>query len=238
MAARCRETLTSAATAFEGELEIARMLGGICREGRVYSVANNFRRLKDLGFETRADLARFFEFLPALVEVTAYDLDEIARLLNAVEPPLAGPSGYDVPALKRIARAWMDDMHEYCNVANSLSHLDPAQTGFMRRLRTFRQANAWLRHNFGPNDRFDYVSPIAGRTIFTSLRHAPDGRQVYAVCHMEGTPMEAVDPLDLLPGLGRDGWSVGLRTPGIAKSYAGGPVALHDSTGLLFERGG
>jgi hypothetical protein len=39
-------------------------------------------------------LARFLEFLPALVEVTDYDLDVIARLLNEVEPPLAGPEPF------------------------------------------------------------------------------------------------------------------------------------------------
>ncbi|NBC95701.1 MAG: hypothetical protein GVY27_05020, partial [Deinococcus-Thermus bacterium] len=38
-----------------------------------YSIPANFRRLKALGYETRADLARFLEFLPALVEVTDYD---------------------------------------------------------------------------------------------------------------------------------------------------------------------
>ena len=96
-----------------------------------YSVPGNFRRLKDLGYTTREELKRLFEFLPALVEVTDYDLDHIAKLLNGVEPPLAGPDHFSVDDLKRIARAWMDDMHEYCNVANSQSALNPVQTKFM-----------------------------------------------------------------------------------------------------------
>ncbi|MEL6774489.1 MAG: glucosylglycerol hydrolase, partial [Pseudomonadota bacterium] len=57
-----------------------------------YSVPGAFTRLKAMGFETRDDLARFLEFLPALVEVTDYDLDVIATLLNAVDPPLRGPT--------------------------------------------------------------------------------------------------------------------------------------------------
>ena len=69
-----------------------------------YSVPANFRRLKDLGYETREELARFMEFLPALVEVTEYDLDEIARLLSIAEPPLAGPE-FTVANVKAIARA-------------------------------------------------------------------------------------------------------------------------------------
>jgi glycosidase len=201
-----------------------------------YSVPQNFRRLKALGYETREDLARFFEFLPALVKVTEYDLLEIAKLLNAVEPRLAGPARFSVAALKEIARAWMDDMHEYCNVSNSVSHLMPAQTGFMLELRQFRRANPWLRRNLGPEDRFDYVRPIDGRTVFASLRHAPDGRQVYVVVHLEGGATADVDPLRLAWDLPGDGWGVALRTPNIGGDYHGGPIVLRDSTGVVFVR--
>ena len=202
-----------------------------------YSVPNNFRRLKEMGFETRSDLARFFEFLPALVDVTGYDLVEIAKLLNAVEPPLVGPERFTVAVLKQIARAWMDDMHEYCNVANSVSTLDPAQTAFMLELRNFRRENPWLRRNFGANDHFEYLQPIDGRTLFLSLRHGPDGRQIYAVTHMEGSATGEVDPLDSdVPGLAGGGWTLRLRTPPIGADYTGGPIVLRDSMGLLFER--
>ncbi|MBM9596395.1 hypothetical protein JM664_18110 [Rhodobacteraceae bacterium MCCB 386] len=202
-----------------------------------YSVPYNFRRLKEMGFETRADLARFFEVLPALVDVTGYDLLEIAKLLNAVEPPLVGPERFTVAVLKEVSRAWMDDMHEYCNVANSISHLDPAQTDFMLRVRNFRRANPWLRRNLGPADHFGYVQPIDGRTVFTSLRNAPDGRQIFVVTHMEGGATADVDPLELdVPGLGGGGWALTLRTPTIGADYQGGPIVLRDSMGLLYER--
>lgn len=202
-----------------------------------YSVPANFRRLKALGFETREELARFFEFLPALVEVTEYDLDEIAKLLNGVEPELAGPERFTPAVLKRIARAWMDDMHEYCNVANSLSALEPRQTDFMLALRNFRRANPWLRGNQGPEDHFDYIQPIDGRTVFTSLRHGPDGRQVYTITHMEGGETGEFDPLRLkIPGLQGFGWDVALRTPSIGADYVGGPIRLRDSMGLVYVR--
>ena len=201
-----------------------------------YSVPGSFRRVKALGFETRADLARFFEFLPALVEVTEYDLETIARLLNAVEPPLAGPERYSVDTLKQIARAWMDDMNEYCNVTHWTSLLDPVQTGFMRALRDFRAANTWLRRNLGPQDSFRYLEPIDGRTVFVAHRHAPDGRQVMAICHMEGRPTQELAPLDLLPdGRGSADWRLVLRSPGIGTDYTGGPIVLKDSMGLVFE---
>ncbi|MGB0498403.1 MAG: glucosylglycerol hydrolase [Rubricella sp.] len=202
-----------------------------------YSMPANFRRLKALGYETREDLVRFFEFLPALVEVTNYELDEIARLLNRAEPPLAGPQPFTVAGLKQIARAWMDDMHEYCNVSNALSGLDPAQADFALALRNLRRARPWLRDNFGPNDHFDYLQPIAGRTVFTSLRHGPDGEQVFAVLHMEGKPTEEIDPVTLpVPGIEGFGWELALRTPGIGGEYTGGPITLRDSMGLVFTR--
>lgn len=203
-----------------------------------YSRPGNFVRLKGMGFGTRDDLARFFEFLPALVEVTEYDLEEISRLLNQVEPPLAGPGSFSVRALKDIARAWMDDMHEYCNVAAAVSNLDRMQTDFMLRLRNFRRDNPWLRGNFGVRDHFDYMRPIGGRTVFTSLRHGPEGRQVYSITHMEGGETLEIDPLRLkIPGLEGAGWTCALRTPNIGPDYLSGPIVLRDSMGLVFTRG-
>jgi hypothetical protein len=201
-----------------------------------YSVPANFRRLKEMGFETREELARFLEFLPALVEVTEYDLEEIARLLNKAEPPLAGPE-FTVVTLKQIARAWMDDMHDYCNVSNSLPSLDHDQAAFCLAVRNFRRARPWLRDNYGPEDHFDYLKPIAGRTLFTSLRHGPYGEQVFALTHMEGKPTEEVDPLALpVPGLEGGGWELALRTPSIGEDYDGGPITLKDSMALVYTR--
>jgi hypothetical protein len=201
-----------------------------------YSVPSHFRRLKEMGFETREELARFMEFLPALVEVTEYDLDEIARLLNTSEPPLSGPE-FSVATLKEIARAWMDDMHDYCKISNSLPSLDAEQAGYCLSLRNFRRARPWLRDNYGPKDHFDYLKPIAGRTVFTALRHGPEGEQVYTVAHMEGKPTEEIDPLTLpVPGIEGSGWQVALRTPSIGSDYLGGPITLKDSMAIVYTR--
>jgi hypothetical protein len=202
-----------------------------------YSIPGNFVRLKELGYETRDDLLRFFEFLPALVEVTDYDLEEISSLLNAVQPDLAGPRPFSPQSLKEIARAWMDDMHEYCNVSHSLSSLDTEQVSFSRALREFRRARPWLRRNLAADDHFDYLRPIEGRTVFTSLRNGPDGEQVFTITHMEGGASEETDPLALpIRGLEGNGWCVALRTPSIGSDYLGGPLTLHDSMGLVFTR--
>jgi hypothetical protein len=200
-----------------------------------YSRPGNFERLKGLGYATREELARLLEVLPALVEVTEYDLPDIARLLNAVEPPLSGPGSFSVAVLKEIARAWMDDMHEYCNVAHALPLLDPGHVRFMRALREFRASNPWLRDTLRPNDHFDYLKPVAGRTIFVALRHGPGGRRVFTITHMEGGETDEFDPMGLpLPGLGASGWHLALRTPPIGDDYLGGPLVLRDSMGLVY----
>jgi len=203
-----------------------------------YSQPAYFRRLKEIGFETRAELARFMEFLPALVEVTGYDLDVIAALLSQVDPPLAGPRPVTVADLRAIARAWMDDMHDFCNVISYLEHLGEAQTGFMLDLRRFRAAHPWLRRNLAPGDHFDYLAPTDGTVAFRTLRTGPDGTQIFALIHMEGQPLPERDPLafDDLPGLGGGGWSLRLATPPIGADYRGGPLTLRDSMGVVFTR--
>ncbi|MHA7874579.1 glucosylglycerol hydrolase [Roseivivax sp.] len=203
-----------------------------------YSIPGNFTRLKELGFETRADLARFLTFLPALVEVTDYDLEDIARLLNTTEPRLAGPH-YTVDSLKAVARAWMDDMQEYCNITHSLGALDPVQCDFAHALREFRAARPWLRENYSGKDHFSYLQPIEGRTVFTALRHGPDGEQVYTVIHMEGKETPDLDPLRLpVPGIEGFGWELALQSPGIGDDYISGPIILKDSMALVFTRQG
>ncbi len=202
-----------------------------------YSVPSHFRRLKELGFETRAELVRFMEFLPALVEVTDYDLEVIAKLLDQVDPPLAGPRPFGVETLKRIARAWMDDMHDYCNVSAYEPMLSAGQTEFNRALREFRRERPWLRGNLGPHDHFDYRQPVEGTVLFAALRNGPFGEQVFMLAHMEGGSVEDLDPLDLaIEGLQGEGWQVALRTPPIGSDYLGGPLSLHDSMGVLFTR--
>ncbi|ETX28785.1 glucosylglycerol hydrolase [Roseivivax isoporae] len=202
-----------------------------------YSIPANFTRLKSLGFETRADLARFCTFLPALVDVTEYDLEDIARLLNATDPKLAGPERYTVANLKEVARAWMDDMHDYCNIGHSLGSLDPVQSAYTLALREFRAARPWLRNNYGPKDHFGYIEPLNGRTVFTALRHGPDGEQVYCVIHMEGKETGDLDPLRLkVPGIDGFGWECVLRSPGIGEDYLSGPIVLRDSMALVFTR--
>jgi len=202
-----------------------------------YDKAGNFRRLKGMGFETLDSLRRFMKLLPGLVEVTDYDIDAMAKLMNAVEPPLEGPGPIDVPTLKTVARAWMEDMHEFCNVSHYADLLNPRQTAFDLAARRFRLARPWLRGNLGPADWFDYLRPVEGHVVFAGLRRAPDGSEaVFLIANMEGKPV-TLDPARLdRPGVSAGGWHVALRTPPIGSDYLGGEITLNDSMGVVFTR--
>jgi hypothetical protein len=55
---------------------------------------------------------------------------------------------------------------------------------------------------------------------------------------MEGVATASFDPLRLnIPQLAGGGWKLLLRTPSIGSEYTGGELVLHDSMGLLYERG-
>jgi hypothetical protein len=131
----------------------------------------------------------------------------------------------------------MDDMHDYCNVSGALSTLDADHVQYCLDVRDFRRARPWLGQNYGPRDRFDYLQPLEGRTVFTALRHGPDGEQVFAVMHMEGKPTGDIEPLSLpVEGIEGTGWRLALRTPSIGPDYTGGPIVMKDSMALVYTR--
>jgi hypothetical protein len=79
-------------------------------------------------------------------------------------------------------------------------------------------------------DHFVDLSSVRGR--------APEGKQVYSVCHMEEEPTDALDPLTVpVPGIEGTGWRLALRTPSIDPDYGGGPITLRDFMAMVYVRG-
>ncbi len=201
-----------------------------------YDLPANFKRLKALGFHDLEDLRRFMRLLPALVEATDYDMAAIATLLRACDPPLEGPSPIDVDAIKTVARAWMDDMHDYCNVQRYTERLSPALITFDHQLRRFRTDRPWLRRNYRDGDWLTYQDPVDGNTLLRSLRTSPDRTEhIYTIVNLEGAALD-LDPTDH-PNLPNVDWHVALRTPPIGTDYLGGEITLGDSMGVTFTAG-
>ncbi|NBB83610.1 MAG: hypothetical protein GVY28_09415, partial [Alphaproteobacteria bacterium] len=196
----------------------------------------NFTRLKAMGFTELGELRRFMKVLVTAVEATDYELEAIAKVLNAIDPPLSGPDTLDVPTLKQIGRAWMDDLFEYCNVSYYKASLSEGQALYNYHLRQFRRARPWLRRNLGEGDHFDFREPVAGSVVFRGLRTGPDGEQLLFCAHMEGGPTTVTPTEMALPGLVRDGWTQVFGTPGFDVLDPDAEIPIEDGQGFILTR--
>lgn len=215
--------------------EEARFLHWVVNEAR-FAAEFAFPRLKALGFRSLEGLRRFQHALDHLVQVTDYDLLEMVSLLNHMKPTLDGPK-LTVPRLKQIARAWMDDVHDYCNVTHYAPHQDASRAAYNRAVREFRRERPWLMDDLRPEDHFDYLTPCDGSVTFYGVRTAPDGgEQLCFVANMEGAPRTLI-PAELpIPDLIAMGWQVALAAPGVTGDGFSSSLTLHDSQGVIFVR--
>jgi hypothetical protein len=197
---------------------------------------DSLRRLKALGFYDLETLKRFMDVLWHVVKATDDDHDSIVEMLNAVEPPLTGLSITEA-SLKMFARAWMDDLGEYCNVWRFAEGLDPVRSDFNHSVRVFRRQRPWLLQNFIPHDQLGREQPCQGGTVVFGLRHAPENdEQLLVVVNLEGVT-RSVTPTDLpLPDLPHDGWQVALATPGLLVHNPMEPIELANGAGAVFVR--
>ena len=201
-----------------------------------YQDETHFQQLKALGFDTLADLRRFMQALDQVVQITDYDLDQMVTLLQALAPFLAGPA-LTIDGLKQMARAWMEDVHDYCNVSHWQDGLDVAYKAHSLTVREFRRKRPYLSHNLRTDEYFDYLHPSEGSIIFYGLRRDADsGEELLFVANMEGAPRELI-PADLpIPNLAQSGWQIALVTPGVMGTAVDQPLILQDSEAILFRR--
>jgi hypothetical protein len=203
-----------------------------------FQPADAFPRLKALGFDALGELRRFLHSLDHAGRISDYDLAPTVTILQSVDPPLSGPP-LTAEHLKALARAWMDDVHELCNVSRYVDRQEPERTQFNLALREFRRQRPWLMDDLRPSDHFDHLHPCDGTVLFYGLRRAPDdSQQVLFVANMEGAP-RLVRPVSLpIPNLPQDSWQLVLSAPGLQAREADQETTLHDSQGLVFVRRG
>jgi hypothetical protein len=199
-----------------------------------FNTETHFKRLRAMNFKTLTGIRQFIEALDNAVKLTHYDLEKMVLVLQNLG--LEGPV-LSTEVLKQVARAWMDDVHDYCNVSHHLHNVDGTQTTLQRKTREFRFARAWLREDFSNKDTLSYRHPSDGTILFYGLRHSPDGHeQVLFIANMEGAPCE-VAPLNLdLPHLADGDWQLALSTPKLKAVKAQQPLLLKDSEGVVFVR--
>ncbi len=226
-----------------------------------------FPRLKQMGFRQIDELRQFMRGLYDAIEETNYDLEEVASLcqrylgaesekedvkqeatqrksaaqLQKLNVPEKSQvlTELDVGKLKVFARAFMEDMHQACNVWNYEEYLVPELAAFNLTLRRFRHDHPWLRHNLSGLDRFNRISED-NYTLFYGLRTQPTEEgasdkpyQMAMVSHMGGDPV-TVTLGDWLQ-LDLDEWQIAIASPGLEVSDLRS-FELRDTQALLLER--
>ncbi len=195
----------------------------------------HFRRLKKQGFTTRKGLYHFMHVLESAVELTDYNLDVMVSIMNAM-PDVDGPI-LTVKVLKKIAKDWMDDVHDYSNIKHCIDAQDHTKAQFNLDVRRFRLDRPWLMANLGEGDYYNYKYPTDGTVLYYGLRNSPDGEeQVLFVANMEGVPVSII-PTDLpIPNLEQDGWTLAVKAPTLQASSATESITFRNAEGLLFVR--
>ncbi|MCB9682538.1 MAG: hypothetical protein H6733_13820 [Alphaproteobacteria bacterium] len=203
-----------------------------------YDKVGRFRRLKGLGFQRLDDLRAFTRVLAAAIDATDGDEDATADILRTAAARMPGvPDTVDVAGLRAFAAAYMDDVHDYCNVSHYESELDPVRTAFNLALRRFRLDRPWLRGDLGPDDVLGRREPTDGAVLVHALRHAPDGsEQVLMIANMQGDTVTVTPTALPIPGLAAEGWEPVLASPHRPLEAADAPHALADSEGVVFRR--
>ena len=220
-----------------------------------YAADGAFRRLKELGFESRAELKQFVTTLAALVDATDYDVDLIAELLSVRGTPLESASDagadrgvdagadrgadadLDASALQAFSFAWSADVSEYLVLDRWEDGQGDTRTAFDRDVREFRQSRPWLRADIDPErgEAFGYRHPTEGTVVYQALRRDPEGDEALLVaCNTEGTPVE-VSPGGVLADLGvaetetaadPGDWTVAVAAPSVDAAAGGGAAPV------------
>jgi hypothetical protein len=195
-----------------------------------YDAANNFPRLKALGFMDRSTL---YELMAEVEAAVILHGDQVEAAVDASQRSSV-PEGFvaNADGLRAAARAWMDDVHDYCVATRYLDRTDADRVHFNLQARAFRRSHRWLVENLGTDDTFDYHHPTNGAVVFHGMRHGPNGARVLFVANMEGRPVDVIAAE--LAGAAGASWDPALVTPGVASPSATSPMTLTDAQGVVF----
>ena len=200
-----------------------------------YQNPSFFRNLKSLGFKTFKHLQVFTHALLRFIEVTDYNIPEIAGMLNNLKN--LEVCDWSPDSLNQFVAAWMNDLHLYCNAENHIAGIHNEKTHFNLRVRNFRLKNSWLRNSFRGDDQLHYFKPVnATVTYYGYRKNLVTNKEIFFIANMEGQP-RSINPSKLdLPNADKQGWEVALATPGMQPRTVFDTYRLGVSQGILFER--
>lgn len=198
----------------------------------LYADDNYFQRLKSYGFKTYQQLSAFKTRLAHLVKLTDYQLDKIITGLQWFKDQFFVPD--TVPQLRAIAKAYMEDAYEFCNVAHHIENANTDRIEFNYKLRAFRAAHPKLASNLQPSDIFQYWHSPEGAVIYWGLRTLSN-QQILFIANMEGATARV--PLSVFEAH-LTNWKAFkqlLRTPKASIDRLDN-IVLKDSEGVIWAR--
>lgn len=146
-----------------------------------------FKQLKEKGYNELGQVMGLLHGLRNAMNLVGYRLD---KMLNAIK---LKRRHYPIPTsaddLKAIARAYMADVHEFCNIQHHIDALDSSINDFNYEIRSFRQQQQWLRQDLKDNDFFDFLPVTDAAVIYYGQRSDGD-KTLYFVGNMEGIENE------------------------------------------------
>jgi hypothetical protein len=203
-----------------------------------------FPRLKKLGFASLSGLKTFCRSLANCLEVSEFQGERTAKLMNRVEPSLQGPTELDGDTLVEIGRRWMEDVRDFCSVHHWKEAVETAPIEFAGNLRRLRIDRRWLMESMGPQDLLLRWDGARAAIVIAVYRRNPAGTQsALMVANMEGAQNEvSLDELQfpehIRQDLREEGWTLAAASPGLrAPAQPKGRVELENASGALWTRG-
>ncbi|MFW6362686.1 MAG: glucosylglycerol hydrolase [Spirochaeta sp.] len=213
-----------------------------------YAQSEFFIRLKGFGFVTLESLRSFAHHLNLSMQAAEYHEETAVQIMDAALPnsPLSPHTTRD---LRAFSRAWMDDLHEYCNASFWAHKADPVQAEFHKQLREHRQQSPFLSDRLNPDyETVFYLEPAGGSMVYCVLRqHRQTRTSMLIAANMEGKTVTLSAESILQDASGRlpegamssgmltaGSWRLLLQTPGAICGRSGDePIQLADSEGVV-----
>ncbi len=196
----------------------------------LYKNAESFQRLKAFGYQGLNALMAFKNALSQLVELTDYDFDKMVKGFQLFEGQFYLPTSEK--ELKAIAKAYMEDAYDFCNVSKHIENAAESMIDFNYEVRQFRMNIPALSQNLTEKDTFSYWHSPNGAVIYYG--HRTIGTvSILIIANMEGATTDV--PLNVLD-LGISDFSdyqLVLKTPTTTIKKLDN-IRLADSGGVVF----
>jgi hypothetical protein len=198
----------------------------------LYQNETYFKRLKAFGYQKLEGLLAFKNALSQLVELTDYNFGKMVKGFQLFEGQFFLPTSEK--ELKAIAKAYMEDAYDFCNVSKHIQNASETMIDFNYDVRNFRLNHPALSRNLTETDTFNYWHSPNGAVVYYGHRMIGN-TEIIVIANMEGAttdvPLSALN----LPVSDFSNYKIALKTPNNEVNDLEN-IRLADSEGIVFSR--